>query len=226
MSLEPSMDPNRANAAASTTNTHMNPAFTAQVVNPSQFSWWKKFHVVAAGTYFVFNTSLGTSLPSGAKGKLAMAFQFSTDDMRLILPTSLYMVRFAFGPLSFGPLSEYLGRKPILLVTCAIYLIFTMGCALAPNFPALLVFHLIAGERCPRWTIHRHLCEPSPPWYGNVVVHLHSDHPVHSWTGNIWICGYCIMEMVGLDWSDYRRSCAATVVDHAGDILPCIGPIT
>jgi MFS family permease len=74
-----------------------------------------------------------------------MAFQFSTDDMRLVLPTSLYMAGFALGPLAFGPLSEYFGRKPILLVTCAIYLIFTMGCALAPNFPALLVFRLIAG---------------------------------------------------------------------------------
>ncbi|KAJ0417955.1 major facilitator superfamily domain-containing protein [Aspergillus carlsbadensis] len=137
------MIPNRVNAAVSTTNTYMNPASTAQVVDPSQFSW--KFHVVAAGTYFVFNTSLGTSLPSGAKDKLAMAFQFSTDDMRLVLPTSLYMAGFALGPLAFGPLSEYFGRKPILLVTCAIYLIFTMGCALAPSFPALLVFRLIAG---------------------------------------------------------------------------------
>jgi hypothetical protein len=33
------MIPNRANAAVSTTNTYMNPASTAQVVDPSQFSW-------------------------------------------------------------------------------------------------------------------------------------------------------------------------------------------
>lgn len=63
----------------------------------------------------------------------------------LVLPNSLYMVGFALGPLIFGPLSEHVGRKPVLVGTYFGYLVFSMACALAPNFPALLVFRLLCG---------------------------------------------------------------------------------
>lgn len=49
------------------------------------------------------------------------------------------------GPILFGPLSEHFGRKPVLSITYSIYLIFTMACALAPNFPALLIFRFFCG---------------------------------------------------------------------------------
>ena len=55
------------------------------------------------------------------------------------------MVGFALGPLIFGPLSEHVGRKPVLVGTYFGYLVFSMACALAPNFPALLVFRLLCG---------------------------------------------------------------------------------
>ena len=105
----------------------------------------RKLHIVVAGVYFVFNSSLGSSLASGAHDAMAEDFNIPSDDLRMVLPTSLYMAGFAIGPLIFGPLSESVGRKPVLITTFALYLIFTMACALAPNFPALVVFRFLCG---------------------------------------------------------------------------------
>ncbi|KAJ5172448.1 hypothetical protein N7492_005041 [Penicillium capsulatum] len=105
----------------------------------------RKLHIVTAGTLFIFNSAFSSSLPSGAHDALAAYFHLPGDSLKLVLPNSLYMVGFALGPLIFGPLSEHVGRKPVLVGTYFGYLVFTMACALAPNFPALLVFRLLCG---------------------------------------------------------------------------------
>ncbi|KAB8208079.1 major facilitator superfamily domain-containing protein [Aspergillus parasiticus] len=115
------------------------------MVRPFDFSAARKLHIVVAGIYFVFNSSLGSSLPSGAHDAIADYFYIPQDDLKMVLPTSLYMAGFAIGPLIFGPLSERFGRKPILVTTFAIYNLFTMACALAPTFPALLIFRFLCG---------------------------------------------------------------------------------
>ncbi|KAL5358269.1 major facilitator superfamily domain-containing protein [Aspergillus floccosus] len=118
---------------------------TEMVKKPPEFPLARKLHIVVAGVYFVFNSSLGSSLASGAHNAMAGDFNIPSDDLRMVLPTSLYMAGFAIGPLIFGPLSESVGRKPVLITTFAMYLIFTMACALAPNFPALVVFRFLCG---------------------------------------------------------------------------------
>ncbi|KAJ5586437.1 hypothetical protein N7450_006224, partial [Penicillium hetheringtonii] len=105
----------------------------------------KKLHIVAAGILFIFNAAFGSSLPSGAKDEISEYFNIPIDSTLLVLPTSLYLVGFALGPLIFGPLSEHVGRKPVLVGTFFGYLVFTLGCALSPNFAALLVFRLLTG---------------------------------------------------------------------------------
>ncbi|KAH8432683.1 MFS transporter [Aspergillus melleus] len=113
--------------------------------NPTKFSTKRKLHIVLAGIHFVFNSSLGSSLPSGAHDALAEYFDIPSDSLKMVLPTSLYMAGFAIGPVIFGPMSEYFGRRSVLLTTFTMYLIFTMACALAPNFPALLIFRFLCG---------------------------------------------------------------------------------
>lgn len=49
------------------------------------------------------------------------------------------------GPLLWGPLSEIVGRRPVFIVTFIAYVGFQVGCALAPNTAAILVFRFLGG---------------------------------------------------------------------------------
>lgn len=111
----------------------------------------KKVYIVVAALSWMFNAVFGSSLPSGASDAISEYFDIPSGSTKLVLPTSLYLVGFAIGPLIFGPLSEHLGRKPVLVGTCFGYLVFTLGCALSPNFGALLAFRLLCGinAACP-----------------------------------------------------------------------------
>lgn len=55
------------------------------------------------------------------------------------------MVGYIIGPLLFGPLSEKIGRQPVMIGTFIGYLIFMLACSGAPNYAALLVFRLLGG---------------------------------------------------------------------------------
>lgn len=63
----------------------------------------------------------------------------------LVLLNSIYMLGFAIGPLIFGPLSEHVGRRFVLIGTYVAYMIFTLCCAVSPNYESLLVFRLLCG---------------------------------------------------------------------------------
>jgi MFS family permease len=83
-------------------------------------------------------------MPSGALDAITEHFHVSSQ-VNLTLLNSLYMVGYVLGPLLFGPLSEYIGRRPVLIVTFLGYLVFMLACSGAPTFPALLVFRLLCG---------------------------------------------------------------------------------
>jgi multidrug resistance protein len=87
---------------------------------------------------------MGSSLPSGGVEYISKAFGV-TNHTRLVLLNSLYMVGYVTGPPIWGPMSESVGRKPVLIGTYIGYCLFTMACALAPNYAALLICRLICG---------------------------------------------------------------------------------
>lgn len=68
-----------------------------------------------------------------------------TNDQQLVLPISVFLVGYVVGPIFFGPLSETYGRKIIMLSSFIVFTLFTMACAVAPNWPAFLIFRLICG---------------------------------------------------------------------------------
>lgn len=55
------------------------------------------------------------------------------------------MLGYTIGPPMFGPLSEHVGRRPVLIATYMGYLVFTMACALSNSFSLLLLFRFLAG---------------------------------------------------------------------------------
>ena len=83
-------------------------------------------------------------MPSGALDAISAHFGV-TDRVQLSLLNSLYMVGYVLGPLIFGPLSEYIGRRPVLIGTFLGYLVFMLACSGAPSYSALLAFRLICG---------------------------------------------------------------------------------
>jgi MFS family permease len=104
----------------------------------------KKVNVVAVGMLVVVNSTMGSSLPSNAIPVISEYFQITSPSAQ-ILPISMYLFGYVLGPFLFGPLSEAYGRRSIMIGSFFFYTIFTMACALAPNFPALLIFRILVG---------------------------------------------------------------------------------
>lgn len=96
------------------------------------------------GLLLNFNTTLSSSLPSGAIDSLNAAFHV-TDNHQTSLPVAVFLIGYIFGPLVFGFVSESYGRRKCFISSFALYTIFTMACALAPTWPALLVFRFLVG---------------------------------------------------------------------------------
>ncbi|GJC90602.1 putative transporter C36.03c [Colletotrichum liriopes] len=119
------------------------PDFPIDLMLTSTFQM-RKLHIVVAGFTCTFNGNLGSSMPSGALDAISENFGV-TNRVHLILLNSLFMCGYVLGPLLFGPLSEYIGRRPVLIGTYLGYLVFMLACSGAPNYPALLVFRLLSG---------------------------------------------------------------------------------
>ncbi|KAJ4310783.1 hypothetical protein N0V84_010791 [Fusarium piperis] len=113
-------------------------------VHVAKYSPKRKIHIVVAGLTCAFNGSFGTSMPSGALDAISSHFGVY-DQVQLTLLNSLNLAGFVVGPLFFGPLSEYIGRRPVMISTFLGYLVFMLACSGAPNYTALLIFRLLCG---------------------------------------------------------------------------------
>jgi len=113
-------------------------------LNPYCWPKSRKVYVTVAGILLVMNSTIGSSIATGASSQTADRFGI-TDQTQLVLPTSIYLVGYVLGPLFFSPLSETYGRKIIMILTFALYTAFALGCALAPSWAGLIVMRLLVG---------------------------------------------------------------------------------
>ena len=67
------------------------------------------------------------------------------DKAQSALPVALFLVGYIFGPILFSSLSESYGRRPCMISAFALYSVFTLACAFATSWPALLSFRLLVG---------------------------------------------------------------------------------
>lgn len=68
-----------------------------------------------------------------------MTRAFGTDVSQVQLTLSVFIYGFACGMLVYGPLSDRLGRKPVLVGGVVIYFVASIACLLAPTIEALVV---------------------------------------------------------------------------------------
>lgn len=78
-------------------------------------------------------------------GYAAIGRQFDVDSTALQQITSIYLVTFAAMSVLHGPLSDALGRKPVMLTGLVGYALASIGCALAPSLGWLLVGRAAQG---------------------------------------------------------------------------------
>ncbi|KAK2747777.1 hypothetical protein FQN57_001807 [Myotisia sp. PD_48] len=112
--------------------------------NPVNWPKSKKYFVLLSGIMNVMNSTLGSSLPSGAARYIGEDFNLKTQT-ELVLPVSIFLVGYVFGPILCGPLSESIGRKPVMVAGFFGFILFTLACALSQNFATLLVMRFFVG---------------------------------------------------------------------------------
>lgn len=73
----------------------------------------------------------------------AMTEAFSTEYAVMQLSISLYLAVTAIVQLFVGPISDRLGRRQVVLVSLSIFVLASLGCALAQSIEAFLAFRMI-----------------------------------------------------------------------------------
>lgn len=71
-----------------------------------------------------------------------MASHFQTDYRVMQLSVGLYLACSAALQILIGPLSDKLGRRPVILWGLALFMVATLGCILAQNIETFLVFRM------------------------------------------------------------------------------------
>ncbi|KAL7624155.1 hypothetical protein AAE478_005712 [Parahypoxylon ruwenzoriense] len=112
--------------------------------NPYNWPRWRKNIILLTTMLTVINSTMGSSLPSMAIPFMAKEWGV-TSQTQLVLPISTYLVGFVIGPIIWGPLSEHIGRRNLSIGSFIMLTVWTLACALAPNWPAMLLFRFFVG---------------------------------------------------------------------------------
>jgi DHA1 family bicyclomycin/chloramphenicol resistance-like MFS transporter len=85
--------------------------------------------------------TIDTYLPSFP----AIEAEFAVSRALLSQSLGFYLVAFAISTLVWGPLSDRLGRRAVVVSTLLLYLFASLGCALAGDYGRFLLFRLLQG---------------------------------------------------------------------------------
>ncbi|KAH8659113.1 major facilitator superfamily transporter multidrug resistance [Tricladium varicosporioides] len=111
---------------------------------PLNFPEKRKWILIALLGAITFISPLASSM--FAPGVLFMNQTFhNTSTILSSLTVSIFVLGYVIGPLLLAPLSEIYGRRFVLTGANAFFAVWQIGCALAPNLSALIVFRFLAG---------------------------------------------------------------------------------
>ena len=108
---------------------------------------WANMAIIGSVTFL---TPLASSMVAPGVPLILRDFH-STDATVGSLIVSIYILGYALGPLFIAPMSEVFGRLPVYHANNILFIVWTVGCALAPNVGSLLAFRVLAGiaGSCP-----------------------------------------------------------------------------
>jgi MFS transporter, DHA1 family, multidrug resistance protein len=101
----------------------------------------KSTTTILAGLTMVGPLAIDTYLPSFP----AIGQEFHVDQLLVQQTLSVFLFAFAFMMLFYGTLSDSFGRRPVILVTLAVYTVASIGAAFAPSFGWLLACRALQG---------------------------------------------------------------------------------
>ena len=90
-------------------------------------------------------TALAIDMMLPAFGVMKPDFGLTEDSNGLAPIITFFLIGLALGQLIWGPLSDALGRKPILYAGVAVYIGAAIGAAFAPSLSALFLLRLLGG---------------------------------------------------------------------------------
>jgi DHA1 family bicyclomycin/chloramphenicol resistance-like MFS transporter len=76
--------------------------------------------------------------------QIGTAFDVADPNSRQYIISS-YLMGMGLGSLFYGPIGDRFGRKPVLLASVALYVVFGLACAFAPDFDTLLILRFAQG---------------------------------------------------------------------------------
>lgn len=108
-------------------------------------NWSMKIRVLYTLIFslLVIQAAYGSSSLAGGLPLINEKFGVSTEVSTLSV--SLMVIGFSVGPLIWAPLSEQFGRRPVYFISFALYVIFNIPVALAPNIGTVLVCRFLQG---------------------------------------------------------------------------------
>ncbi|XP_010138050.1 PREDICTED: solute carrier family 22 member 14-like, partial [Buceros rhinoceros silvestris] len=107
---------------------------------------WDLDSIVAYGLNATEKCSSGWVYPSAQPPSLVTEFDLVCDRKDLKdIAQSIYMLGLFLGSMIFGPLSDRIGRRPVILISIFLLGLFGVGAAFAPHFYVYMAFRCVVG---------------------------------------------------------------------------------
>lgn len=202
---------------------------TSHVVDwdgPDEFArpvnWHKKrkWLNVTSVAFLTFLTPLASSMVAPAGGLVIETFNITSESLASFV-VSIYLVGFAVGPLVLGPLSEIYGRLRIYQACNAVFIVWNVACAVAPNVGSLLAFRLFAGiaGSCPLTLGAGSIADLFVPEERGAAMSIYSMGPLMGPVVGPIAGGY-LAEAAGWRWIFWVISMAVSILSDIEETVP------
>ncbi|AHM02748.1 Bicyclomycin resistance protein [Roseibacterium elongatum DSM 19469] len=155
----------------------------------------------------------------------AMTSYFDTDYRLMQLSVALYLAVNAVLQILIGPISDRIGRRPVLLGSLVIFVLATIGCLLAPTIEVFLAFRMVQAVIVAGLVLGRAVVRDMYPadqaasqigyvTMGMAVVPMIGPaiggalDETLGWQANFWLLAILGLAVLALTWRDLGETAA------------------